>query len=82
MNKLIIYEYINRLRREDIINFCNVKGIRVNDNDLDIVYSYIKKDYKRFFNNPMEVLDEVKYKVSDYTFNEIMKLYSKYKNFI
>lgn len=79
MNRLLIYEYINRLRYEDIFNFCNYKGIKVSKNDLDIVYSYIKKDYKRFFKNPTEVLNEVKLKVSDDTFKEIIKLYDKYK---
>ena len=79
MNRLLIYEYINRLRYDDVVNFCNYKGISVSKNDLDIVYSYIKKDYKRFFKNPMEVLCEVKCKVSDDTFREIIKLYDKYK---
>lgn len=82
MNRLIIYQYINRLDKEDIVRYCNSHGIFVDNNDLDVVYYYIKNDYKRFFNNPMGVLDEVKYKVSDYTYNEIMKLYDKYKNFI
>ena len=80
MNRLIIYEYINRLRREDIIKFCSIKGITVSNEEIDIVYSYIKNDYKRFFNNPMDVLNEVKCKVSNNTFNEIMKLYDKYKD--
>ena len=79
MNRLLIYEYINRLRREDIVKFCNIKGLNVSDNEIDIVYNYIKNDYKRFFNNPMEVINEVKLKVSNNTFNEIMKLYDKYK---
>ena len=79
MNKLLIYEYINRLRYEDIVNFCNYKGITISHSDLNIVYSYIKNDYKRFFKNPMDVLEEIKTKVSDVTFNEIMNLYDKYK---
>lgn len=82
MNKLIIYEYINRLKYVDVVDFCNMKGIRVDDNDLEIVYSYIKNDYKRFFNNPMVVLEEVKHKVSDNTYKEIMMLYNQYKSFI
>ena len=82
MNKIFIYEYINRLRREDIVKFCNIKKISVSENDIDIVYKYIKNDYKRFFNNPMGVLEEVKLKVNDNTFNEIMLLYNKYKNMI
>lgn len=80
MNKLFIYEYINRLRRDDIIKFCNYKNINIPDNEIDILYSYIKNDYKRFFNNPEEVLKEIKNKVSNDTFMEIMKLYIQYKN--
>ena len=79
MNRLLIYEYINRLRREDIVKFCNIKNITVCDSDIDVVYSYIKNDYKRFFKNPLDVLYEIKDKVSSNTFNEIIKLYDKYK---
>jgi len=79
MNRLLIYEYINRLRREDIIKFSNMKGIKLENNELDVIYYYVKKEYKRFFNNPMEVLREVKGKVSENTFREIMQLYDKYK---
>ena len=41
---------------------------------------YIKNDYKRFFNDPMVVLNEVRTKVSDRTFIEIMSLYDRYKD--
>lgn len=82
MNRLIVYEYINRLKYEDLISFCNYKGINVSKKDLDIVYNYIKTDYKRFFNNPMKVLEEVKCKVDENTFKEIMILYDKYKGMI
>ena len=80
MNRLFIYEYINRLRYEDVVNFCNYKNINISDSELQIIYSYIKNDYKRFFNDPMMVLNEVKSKVSDNTFKEIMLLYDKYKD--
>jgi len=82
MNRLIIYEYINRLKYEDIVSFCNYKGININKNDLDIVYKYIKNDYKRFFNSPISVLEEVKEKVNTDTYKEIMTLYNKYKHMI
>lgn len=80
MNKLIIYEYINRLRREDIVKFCVIKGIDASDSEIDVVYNYIKRDYKRFFNNPDVVLSEIKNDVSGNTFSIIMELYNKYKN--
>ena len=79
MNRLLIYEYINRLRREDIVKFCNIKNITVSDSDIDVVYSYIKNDYKSFFKNPLDILYEIKDKVSSNTFDEIIKLYDKYK---
>lgn len=82
MNKLIVYEYINRIKYEDLINYCNNKNITINNKDLDIIYTYIKNDYKRFFNNPEEILNEAKYKLSTNTFNEVIKLYNQYKNII
>lgn len=82
LNKLIVYEYINRIKYEDLINYCNNKNITINNKDLDIIYKYIKNDYKRFFNNPEEILNEAKYKLSTNTFNEVIKLYNQYKNII
>ena len=82
MNKILIYEYINRLKREDIVKFCNIKGINVTENEIDVVYDYIKNDYKRFFNSPNIVLEEVKSKVSDNAYRIIMELYEKYQKFI
>lgn len=82
MNRLIIYQYINRLRKEDIVRYCNSQGIFVDNNDLDVVYYYVKNEYKRFFNDQMGVLNEIKDKVSNYTYGEIMKTYDKYKYII
>lgn len=82
MNKLLIYEYINRLKRDDIVKFCMIKGISIDDSDIDIVYYYIKNEYKSFFNNPNNVLNEVKNKVSNNTFDEILKLCDKYKHML
>ena len=82
MNRLLIFEYINRLKKEDIINYCNRKNIFINENELDVIYSYIKNDYKRFFNKPDDIIKEIKNKLSSNTFNELMKLYDKYKYLI
>jgi len=82
MNKLFIYQYINKLTKEDIIRFCNYKNISITNNELDILYSYIKNDYKRFFNNTDEVLNEIKNKVSNNTFMKIINLYEQYKKYI
>lgn len=80
MYKKIIYQYINRLSKEDIINFCNYKNISITNREIDTLYIYIKQEHNRFFDNPDEVLNEIKDKVSINTFMEIMKLYNQYKN--
>ena len=82
MNKLIIYQYINKIKREDIINFSKTRGIELSSDELEIIYYYIKNEYKRFFNNPLEVLNEISKKVSNNTYNEIVNLYNTYKGFI
>ena len=41
MNKIFIYEYINRLKRDDIINYCNRKNISITNSEIDIIYGYI-----------------------------------------
>ncbi|MGN1358507.1 MAG: hypothetical protein ACI4WU_03970 [Bacilli bacterium] len=82
MNKLFIYEYINRLTKDDIIRFGLNQGIELLEYEVDTIYSYIKNDYLRFFDDPETVLLEVRYKVRDITYKKIMELYNKYKNFI
>lgn len=82
MNKLFIYEYINRLTKDDIIRFGLNQGIELLKYEVNTIYSYIKNDYLRFFDNPETVLLEVRYKVRDITYKKIMELYNKYKNFI
>ena len=82
MNKLIIYQYINKIKREDIINFSKTRGIELSSDELEIIYYYVKNEYKRFFYNPLEVLNEISKKVSNNTYNEIINLYNTYKGFI
>lgn len=80
MNKLIIINYINKLTKNDIYNFCNNNSIQINDDEVDVIYYYIKNRYKRFLDGyHEEVLDEIKFKVRSYTYNKIMELYNKYK---
>lgn len=82
MNKLIIYEYINKLGKEDIINFGLNQGINLSQNEIDIIYYYIKNEYARMIDNPIEVINEIKDKVSKPVYDKIQELYNKYKNII
>ena len=48
MNIYLITEYVNRLKKDDITDFALKQGIVLDNNELDIVYSYIKNNYKKY----------------------------------
>lgn len=81
MNIYLIGEYVNRLKKDDIVKFALKQGIILEDSELDTIYNYIKKDYKTFiYGNPRAVLDEVKAKVRPLTYNKIENLYQQFKD--
>jgi len=80
MNKLFIYEYIKRIKRDNIIKFAGDQGIQLDDYELDIIYNYIKNDYRRILSNPLDVLEEAKEMLSDSTYQKLLELYDKYKD--
>lgn len=83
MNIYMITEYINKLKKEDINNYAQKQGIKLDKEELDIVYNYIKTNYKNIIYYPIEkTLSEIKYKVKPLTYSEIEELITKYKNII
>ena len=81
MNILLISEYVKRLRREDVNNFALKQGIVLDEDELDVIFGYVKKDYKTFiYGNPRPILDEVKTKVKPLTYNKIENLYQQFKD--
>lgn len=80
--KLFVYDYIDKIKKEDIYRAGISQGIELEDFEVEVIFSYVKNDYKRFFNNPLEVIDEIKYKVNARTYEKIYSLYLKYKDMI
>ena len=64
---------------DDIYNFANKKGINIPNSDALILYTYAKKYYQEFLNNPEKIIKELKNKLSPNTFKEAYKLYLEYK---
>ncbi len=84
MNKLLIYKYINNITKDDILYYSKNKlNYNLEESELDIIYLYIKRYYKEVLSgNYIDVLDNLRDKIRPQTYNIILELLDKYKNFI
>jgi hypothetical protein len=81
MNIYLINEYVKRLTKDDIVKFAKSQGIILENEEVDTIYTYIKKYYKTFiYGNPRPILDELKSKVKPITYNKIETLYKEFKD--
>ena len=81
MNRFIIKKYINKLTKQDIINYIYKQNIELSPNEIDIIYYYIKNKYNEFLNgNDQNILIELKQKVSPKTYHILKDYYNTYKN--
>ncbi len=82
VNRFFIYEYIAKIRKEDIVNYGKKLGITLGEDDLEVIYYYLKNEYKRFFQDPDSILMEVKMKVSSNVYEILLNMYQKYKHML
>lgn len=83
MNIYFIYEYINRMKKEDFNNLLLKEGIILDDDEVTVAYNYIKDNYKRIGKvTTYDILEEIKFKFKPITYNKIVKLFTKYKDVI
>ena len=81
MNIYLISEYVNRMQKQDVNNFALKQGITLDNEELDIIYNYIKNNYKTLiYGNPKVTLEEIKYQVKPLTYNKIENLYMQFKD--
>ena len=81
MNIYLISEYVNRMQKQDVNNCAIKQGITLDNEELDIIYNYIKNNYKTLiYGNPKVILEEIKYQVKPLTYNKIENLYMQFKD--
>jgi len=81
MNIYLLEQYINRLKKEDINIFALKEGVTLEDYELDIIYNYVKKDYKTVnYGNARSILDKIKNEVKPFTYSKIENLYERFKH--
>lgn len=82
MYKSIIRNYVEKLKKEDIIKYIESNNYQVSNKEIDTIYFYIKNYWEDIFNNKEEIWQKIKNDVSESTYFEIIKLRDKYKKFI
>lgn len=82
MYKQLLKNYIEKLKKEDIIKYIENNNYTVSDKEIDTIYFYIKNYWEDFFDGKDAVFNKLKNDVGEHTYIEIMKLYQKYKKFI
>lgn len=78
MREKIIKAYINRLTKNDIVAFAKKNGVTLSNNELELIYTYLKNDYEDMINNPSYYLAKAKKELSPNVYNKLVELYSIY----
>jgi hypothetical protein len=80
MNDYLLQIYIERLSKNDINDFAITQGITLNNEELDIIYDYLKKYWRTFYyGNPKSLLEELRNKLSGEAYRKIEALYIQTK---
>ena len=79
----LIRNYINKLQKEDIINYLNKESITANNEEIDIIYNSIKNDFDYIINNDFNTyLEKYKSQLNEELYNKIIEKHNEYKKFI
>lgn len=81
MNKFLIINYIKKITKEDIKRYALNNNIELTPDELDVIYYYIKNKHQQFLNgNDLQLLQEIKPKLTPKTYAKIIELYNMYKD--
>lgn len=80
IEKLII-QYVDRMTLSDIDDFARKNGIVLNKDEIDLVYHHIKNNWRTIvYGNPKPILEDLKSKFDNLTYQKIEHLYVQFKN--
>lgn len=80
MKDKLIKNYINNLKQNDIYNFAIKNNINLTNDEINYLYKLIKNNYQEIiYNDPDNILKDLKQNISEDSFEKIVKLYYIYK---
>lgn len=75
----LLKNYVDRLKREDIVNFAIKKNILLDKNELEVVYHNIKTRFKDIYDDGLKVIEENKNSLKETTYRKLKELYENTK---
>ncbi|CCY45071.1 unknown [Clostridium sp. CAG:1193] len=82
MYENIIKNYVDKLTKEDIINYTKKEDIFLNDNEINVIYDEIKNKWKQLYNGNTRVITDLENKINNKAYNKLIDLYNTYKKFL
>ena len=80
MIEKFIINYIEKMKKEDIIDFGLKYNINLNNTETDFIYENIKKNWRELvYGNSTPIFNELK-KISPSNYQKIEELYIEFKN--
>lgn len=79
LEKLII-KYIDKITKKDIIDFSIKNNATLNNDEVDLIYYHIKKDWREIiYGNPEPIFNDLKNKLSSANYKKAIELYNEFK---
>lgn len=75
----LLKNYVDRLKKEDIVNFAIKKNILLDKNELEVVYHNIKTRFKDIYDDGLKVIEENKNSLKETTYKKLKELYENTK---
>ena len=78
---MILDKYINKLTMQHIDNYAKNQNITLINNENEIIYDFIKNNYKTLYEKPYseDIIKELKCKLSLNTYEKVNSLYKEAK---
>ncbi len=80
--KSVIKNYIQNLKKEDIISFCKKNNLTLNNDELNYIFNNLKQNFEYIYDNQSEFLTGLKNNLSNNNYKELEGYYYKYKNYL
>ncbi len=83
MKKELLKSYINKLTKQDIINYLNKEYTPSSNEEIDLIYNVIKNNYEEILSsNFMNYISKYESNLNKQLYQKIIEKYNEYKKFI